>query len=142
MIQLKFCSVEWTTFGARTVFADGLECSTWPHDSEDYRLIADRLGYGFDTLAFARDHDLAHACVSEWVHDQRSPTLYAVAQGQSLPWTATLFEELAAQTLQRLVRQNVRPVAGGFDWGEWRTRFLDLTMRLEMEWERQVREAA
>lgn len=131
MLHLKHCSVEWTDYGARTVFPDGAECSTWPHpDDPDYHLIADRLGYGRDVLAFAREHDLAHILAEQWIHDRPSRVLRAVADGHPLTWPEAAYEEMAAQQLQALARLKRRPIIGGFDWKALRLEFLGCTISL------------
>lgn len=132
MLHLKHCSIEWTSFGARTVFPDGLECSAWPHPEQtDYLILADRLGYDGDALAFCREHDLAHHLIEEWMHDRPSRVIRAVAEGKPLPWSEAIYEELAAQMLQGLVRANKRPIAGGYDWHGLKARFSGYVAQLD-----------
>jgi hypothetical protein len=132
MLHLRFCKIEWTDYGARTVFPDGTETGTWPHpDDFDYRLISDRLGYGDDTLTFSRHHDLCHNLVEEWIHNRPSQVLTAVAMGKPLRWPEAAYEELAAQALQALIVMNVRPIIGGFDWQALRVKALECIARLD-----------
>lgn len=117
MIRLRFCSIEYTDFGCITRFPDGSDVSAWPHpDMPHYSVIAHRCGYGDDLLAYCREHEFAHALAAECLKGQRSHVLWSLAHNEEPDIGAALFEEIAAQTLQRWFRANERPIVSGYDW--------------------------
>lgn len=121
MIALKFCNMVWTDFGVTTrMHAGGRDVSAWPPDPPDphYHVIAHRCGYGDDLRAYCREHEFAHAFVAERIADQPSVVLMWQAQLQPLYQAAALFEEIAAQTFQRWLRANERPILAGADWDQ------------------------
>lgn len=134
MLHLKHCMIQWTDYGALSIFPDGKECGAWPHpDDADYCLLADRLGYDRDVMAFCREHELAHHMVEQHIHDRPSQVLRAVADGNPLSWPQAAYEEIAAQALQALARKNERPIIGGFDWQAMRAEFLANVAYLDQE---------
>src|SRR3954469_16634406 len=102
MIQLKYCTVEWFPFGARTEFPDGSHIESFPHDIPHYHVIAHRSGYGDDLLAYCREHDFFHAFCEEFFNDRASPVLSSLAHGTEVD--NSVYEELMVQTCQRWVR--------------------------------------
>ena len=121
MIQLKFCTVAWRDDGAVwTTFEDGAECPATSHDTHHYHVIAHRLGYGDDVAAYTFEHELMHSFVSEWFHDKPSPVLWAIAHGEMLSGKDAAYEEIVAQTAQRWLRANERPILGGVDWDRFK----------------------
>jgi len=125
-IHLRFCHVEYTDFGCVTRFPDGAEVSAWPHDMPHYHVIAHRTGYGDDLLAYCREHEVAHAFVAQFLRNDCSYVLLALAHGQKVNLGAALYEECMAQTFQRWVRANERPIIGGCDWDRAKREFLAL----------------
>lgn len=81
-------------------FADGGEVCASPHDTDDYRTMAELLGYGADTAQAAREHDIAHHLLAHWLGLPFSPGLRAVVDGEP-DWTVCGPEEDAAMALQR-----------------------------------------
>jgi hypothetical protein len=127
VIHLRHCSIEHTPEGCITRFADGSEIASQPHDTHHYAVISHRTGCGDDLLAYCRDHELAHALVEERLHDRPSQILWALAHGHMLTGKEAAYEEIAAQTLQRWVRPNERPIIGGVNWDRLKADFLALS---------------
>ena len=88
----------------RTVFLDGTFCHAAPHDTDDYRATAAALGYGADTWAMCREHEMAHVFLAERLHDAVSATLYAVANDaeDAMPLDLRQAEESLVLDFQRL----------------------------------------
>lgn len=83
----------------RTVFADGAHVDALPQDDDAYIARAEALGYGGDTLAMSREHELLHSLIAHWLGLPESPTLRGVATGNYWPnWHA---EECAVLALQK-----------------------------------------
>lgn len=125
-IPLKYCSVYFEPWGCRVQFPGGEEATAIPHNTPHYRVIAHRLGYGDDTLAYCHEHELCHELVAEFLHDRPSSVLWNVAIGRPLTGPESAYEEIAAQTFQRFLRANERPIVGGVRWDEMKARALDL----------------
>ena len=115
-IDLRFCSVERTEWGTCTRFPDGTSCPSVAHDSAHYHVIAHRCGYGGDLAAYTFEHDFAHAFVEERLHCRPSKVLWGLAHGVMLSGHDAAYEEIAAQTFQRWLRANERPIIGGVNW--------------------------
>lgn len=145
----------WTEQGALTVFpsADGLyrlhgdaaySTEAYPHpDDHHYHVIAHRCGYGDDLLAYCREHELAHALVAQCIGASR-PSTVLWHQARMLgpaPVGLSIFEEIAAQALQRWVRANERPILAGADWDAIKLTFLGYAEALgrELEVSRETR---
>ena len=128
MITLRHATVEWTDYGCFTRFHSGPEVGAFPHPGDtQYHIIADRCGYGFDLLAYAREHDLLHSLVSEWLFDKPSPVLMGVATGNELTGPESAYEECFVQAMQCYLRKNERPILSGLDrLTEWRDQALYL----------------
>ena len=109
MIQLRFATLEWTSEGAVSRFPDGTSWGAFPHDEPHYHAVAHRLGYGADTLAYCREHELAHHLVSE-AFSRPSVVVYSLAHGLEPPPLLTAGEEALAMTLQRYARCNEVPM--------------------------------
>jgi hypothetical protein len=65
-----------------TVFPDATKVPAVPHETEEYRATATRLGYGDDVWRLCREHEMAHTELSELLGEPHSRTLWAVAHGQ------------------------------------------------------------
>jgi hypothetical protein len=126
MIDLLYCSVKWEPWGVRVLFPDGVHADGAPHDTAHYRVIAHRLGYGDDIMAYAREHDFCHAYVEQELHRRPSRVLRGVAVGKYAPTADAVYEEIMAQTLQRWLRTNERPIVSGCDWDALRRGALEL----------------
>jgi hypothetical protein len=117
VIRLRYAVLGWTPQGCTTFFEDGTEVSAWPHpDMPHYHVIAHRLGYGDDLLAYCREHEAAHLFVEERLHNRPSRVLWALAHGQRISGCDAGYEEMAAQQFQRWLRANERPIVSGVDW--------------------------
>lgn len=125
-VTLKYCTIDFTDWGAVTRFPDGSECPSAPHDTHHYHVIAHRCGYGDDILRYCQEHDLAHALIEQEVHNRPSFVLQSLAHGHTPAAELCLYEELAAQTLQRWARTNERPIIGGIDWDALSRQFVAL----------------
>lgn len=117
MIQLRFASVEYQPHGCTSRFPDGTSVDAIPHPWDHcYSIIAMRCGYGFDLMAYCREHEVAHHVVSDFLLNRASPILWGLAHDDPLPPHESAFEEMMAQSLQRFVRAAERPIIGGVDW--------------------------
>jgi hypothetical protein len=63
----------------QTVFHDGANVTAIPEETEAYREMACRLGYGTDRKALSREHEVIHTLLAERLRGSASPTLWAVA---------------------------------------------------------------
>jgi hypothetical protein len=127
MIRLTHCSIEWTDHGCVTRFPDGAEVGAYPHPEQPhYHVIAHRCGYGDDLLAYCREHEFCHALVAERFYDDVSFVLFPLAHKLKPPGGFALLEEIAAQTLQRWLRANERPILAGCDWDALKRDALEL----------------
>jgi heat shock protein HspQ len=140
MLQLRYCSIEWTADGARVVFTGNRgpvpngETVACPHaEQPHYHVIAHRCGYGDDVMAYCREHELAHAVISQELLE--APSLVLFGQAYELPVKPghALLEEMAAQVLQRWVRANERPILAGHDWDAIKAKFLGYVEHLNAE---------
>ena len=116
MIRLRYALLSPTTQGCITLFEDGSEASSIPHNTPHYHVVAHRLGYGDNLLAYCFEHEFCHSFVEERLHDRPSQVLWAVAHGQTLSGPTSAYEEIAAQVFQRWLRANERPILSGVDW--------------------------
>lgn len=127
MIRTAFANVNPTPWGCITAFRDGTTVPAQAHHEDPhYRVIAHRCGYQDDTLAYAREHEVAHLIVEEMLHERPSRVLWELAYGGELPAHEAAYEEAMAQMLQRFARANEQPIIGGVDWGAVRKRFLEV----------------
>lgn len=86
-----------------TRFMDGTFVEALPHDTDEYRARAAELGYGKDTAAMSREHELAHAILARELRLPVSPVLWAVAHGEPPP-TDNAWEEAAVLAFQAFAR--------------------------------------
>ena len=121
MIELKHCTVEQVD-GWRVVvrFRDGTTCDALPDLGPHYHVIAHRCGYGDDVARYCFEHEFMHCFAEQFFHDRPSRVLWAIAHGSMLTGRAAAYEELVAQTCQRWVRANERPIIGGVDWDRFK----------------------
>jgi hypothetical protein len=85
-----------------TRLADGCEIPAAAQDTETYRQRAAELGYGEDTTAMSREHEIGHSILAEILGLPESPTLRGVARGKYFEgWRA---EEAAVLGLQAFAR--------------------------------------
>ena len=127
VIQLKHCAVELTDWGCTTRFKDGAEVSAYPHpELPHYSVISHRCGYGDDHLGYCQEHELMHSVCAEWFHDKPSEVLWAMAHGTMLNGKAAAYEEIVAQTMQRWVRANERPIISGINLDAFKKHVLTL----------------
>jgi hypothetical protein len=124
-ITLKYAVIEPTDLGCRVYFQDGKFCDAHAHATDHYKLITARLGYGHDTLAYCREHEFAHCFLEEKFFDRPSKALWAVAHGPMLSGPHSAYEEIAAQTFQRFLRANERPIVGGVRWDDLKAEALE-----------------
>lgn len=64
-----------------TLFSDGTRVPAAPEDNQAYRENAERLGYGADTWAMCREHEIAHTQLMQLLGLPHSPSLWSVAHG-------------------------------------------------------------
>jgi hypothetical protein len=88
--------------GTRITLPCGTVVPGGPHDTEEYRATAQRLGYGGDTSAMCRDHDPLHALLADWL----GLSSYALRQAAGLATDDRLaaLEEDAVIAVQRYMR--------------------------------------
>lgn len=91
-----------------------------------YHVIAHRSGYADDVLTYCREHELAHHVIAQEIWGRPSIVLWALAHGMEPQKPFAVFEELAAQILQRWARANERPIVADVDWDGLRGKFLEL----------------
>jgi hypothetical protein len=76
-----------------------------PHDTDEYRNMAYRLGYGDDTLGMCQDHDPLHIALCKWLGLQTSfSMLSAVGRLSEDQEHLARFEEEAVLAVQKLIR--------------------------------------
>jgi hypothetical protein len=109
-------------FGATTVIANWMGVTTWmgdgkrvlacPEDTPDYRATALRLGYGSDTLAMCRDHEMLHNWLCDALGLRESLVMRALANGESADGELLGLEEEAVMAVQRFARAVRAPLLG------------------------------
>jgi len=87
---------------AVTTLPGGAEVHARPQDNDEYRARAEALGYGSDTAAMSREHEVLHAMLSHWLGLPESPTLRGVADGKH--WEHWQAEEAAVLALAAMAR--------------------------------------
>ena len=116
-VELWHCSIVWTDEGCETVFLDGARIGAFPHPQiPHYHVIAHRCGYGDDLRAYCREHEFCHSFMAEKLYGNPSAVLWDLAHGKEPAPGPAVAEEMAAQTFQRWLRANERPIIGGCDW--------------------------
>ena len=117
IIALDHSVIEWTDYGAMTVYKDGKRVPAAAHfDDPHYRVLAHRLGYGDDVMAYCREHDFCHEFLNEKLRGTPSPVMRGVAEGQEVDPIDAAMEEAFVMAFQRFLRANERPIIGGIDW--------------------------
>jgi hypothetical protein len=136
-IQLKYACIEriepgqheseqFPLGGAKVVFESGAEVYSTPHMTPHYHVIAHRCGYGDDVLAYCFEHEFCHLFVEQEFHGMPSRVLHGLAVGKMLSGKAAAYEENMAQTFQRWLRANERPILSGVNWDDLKDRALKL----------------
>jgi hypothetical protein len=132
MLSMRFAKIWWTDFGCTVRMNDGGEdVSAWPHQTADYNLIAHRCGYGYDILAYCREHEFCHLFVEQEFHRRPSFILHSLANGYVPSGREAAYEELMAQSFQRFLRANERPMIGGVKWDDLKARALHMLATLD-----------
>jgi hypothetical protein len=136
VIRLRHATLAYTDWGCWTAFQDGTGYGAHPPRPDEpgwahYHVIAHRCGYGDDLIAYAREHELCHLLVEEFLFDRPSRILWGLAHGAPLPAHEAVYEEMAAQAMQRFVRAAERPIIGGVDWDRLGRRFHTLVTPME-----------
>ncbi|MBZ9852780.1 hypothetical protein LB566_03155 [Mesorhizobium sp. CA13] len=95
-----------------THLMDGKEIPAVPQDTEDYRARARELGYGGDTAAMSRDHEIGHSVLACLLGLPESPTLRGVADERFWRhWRAEEAAVLAFQAYARIVGVDMVEIA-------------------------------
>ena len=115
-IKLAYCEIEYTETGCITRFNNGTSIEAQPHDTAHYHVISHRCGYGDNIMAYCREHEFAHSFISERFFDTESWVLRCLASNSPTSPEVAAPEEITAQTFQRWLRANERPITGGVDW--------------------------
>lgn len=125
-IILQHCTVIYTDAGCTVIFPDGARVDAIPHPQlPHYHVISHRVGLGDDLMAYCRSHEVCHALVAEFFYNGPSKVLWALAHDQPHDWCDDIFEEIATQTLQRLIHANERPIVGDVNWDGLKRRALE-----------------
>lgn len=120
MIALRYCTLEFPDWGAVTCFPDGTYVNATPHDTHHYHVVAHRLGYGDDILAYCQQHEFAHSFVAQELKNGPSVVLWELAHGRQADRGAVIYEEATAQTFQRWLQAGEMPIISGADWERMR----------------------
>jgi hypothetical protein len=127
LIRLRFCEVEWTEWGCQTRFTDGAFVNAVPHYSDHhYYVIAHRLGYGDDVMRYCREHEFAHSFIAERLKGRTSHVLWTLSHKEVQDRGEVVYEEMAAQQLQRWIRAYERPIVSGANWDVLRSEAMAL----------------
>jgi len=92
--------VEIDAASARTTLHDGKQIPAVPHDTDDYRATAERLGYGSETGRMCVEHELLHTALAYWLGLYESPVMRAVAEDDGPVDGITSLEEAAVMAVQ------------------------------------------
>jgi hypothetical protein len=89
--------------GSRITLPSGAVVEGAPHDTDEYRATALRLGYGADTLEMCQQHDPLHSLLCDWLGlgDSRSLRCAAGLEEES---EVSAAEEAAVLSVQRFMR--------------------------------------
>ncbi len=115
-INLTFCKIQLFDGWVWTQFPDGSGYGAYPHDTPEYREVANRLGYDC-TMAYCFEHEFCHSFVAQEIIGSPSPVLWALAHHRRHP-DITVFEEALVQAFQAYLK-GVAPmsaVAPDVDW--------------------------
>ncbi len=95
-LHFRHCWVNTTLGYTETCYHDGTRVPAVPGGGDEYRAKAAEFGYGDDTAALSREHEILHTFLAEALGYGTSPTLWAVAHGQQggvAPYWEQLEEE-------------------------------------------------
>jgi|GEM_PF-4871158 len=95
-----------------TRFPDGTKVGSTPNRDDDSLRLAASLGYGDDTWAMSRDHEIAHAWLAHLRGADRSPTMWRLAhpEGEVISDDEVREEEAEVLELQgALDKAAIRP---------------------------------
>jgi hypothetical protein len=127
--KFQHCTFRFRNFGCETTFLDGVVLESFPHpEDNDYHIIAARLGYHYNLLAYCREHDFFHNFCADWFLHKPSPSLWASAH-EGIAVNAPV-EEMAVHACQRWVRANERPIISGVNWDRFKSLALDILSKL------------
>ena len=86
-----------------TIFPDGASVPAAPTDTDYYRDMASRLGYGSDLAACSREHEILHTFLAEEQGLPHSDVMWAIAHGseESVPLWQRECEERVVMEFQR-----------------------------------------
>jgi len=136
-IQLTYCRLDYGDTWASTHFPDGTSYGAEPHDTPEYRALAERCGYVKHrwTLAHAPDvnrymieHEFSHNFLAQEIWHSTSAVLWALAHGQRPPPAAILSEEAVCILFQTWLRAGI-PVAAtapGVNWWELKRKAIEM----------------
>jgi len=126
-LTFQHCWVHSAPGYTETRYHDGATVTATPEDTEPYRERAAGFGYGADTAALSREHEILHTFLAEKLGFGSSPTLWAVAHGQTgdvapvweqeeeetwtLAFQTYLHGGLPTDGLQRLTDTGLNPAA-------------------------------
>jgi hypothetical protein len=121
--RFRGCEVRiWAAYLETAFLCCGAKVPAAPQDTDAYRQTARACGYGDDTAALSRDHELAHTILAEARGLPWSPTLYSVAHGHPLPLGYVPEEEETVLSFQRWVNGDLSGLdtleARGWEWRE------------------------
>lgn len=94
-----------------TALANGGKVTAMPQDDDEYRQRARDLGYGEDTFAMSRDHEILHSRLAVMLGLDESPTMRGIVDHENggafyEHWQE---EEAAVLAIQRFIRvANIR----------------------------------
>lgn len=128
-ISLLFCRVDYEHGNfVVTHFPDGTSCGALPHETEAYRALTKRCGYGDDIWHYCIEHEVAHSFVAQELYRGVSRVLWGMAHDQVAAKLDILHEEELTISLQAFTRAHLLPgsSAPGFSWFTLREKFLRL----------------
>jgi hypothetical protein len=112
--------------GCVTYYPDGAMWGAYPHDTEEYRTIANRLGYGADILKFCQEHDAMHSILADWLGYTEQGVIWKLAHGEHVSPSDAVREEALVQAAQRWIRAGERPIISDCAWGDLKARAVSL----------------
>ena len=96
--------VAFPSWGTLITWSDGTFVSGAPEDTDTYRKTALDYGYGTDTLALCRDHELLHVALCHWL-GVSSPVLNALRLRVDMVGVEIrILEEAAVLAVQRFAK--------------------------------------
>jgi hypothetical protein len=130
-MRLKYAEITFYSWGCETVFdSGGKPVRSTPHpEDHHYHIISHRCGYLDDIRSYCWEHDLAHLFIEQYLFDRPSRVLLSIAEERTLYGAESMYEEVAAQTLQAFARANVEPIVAGVHWRALKREFISLADR-------------